>query len=129
MDAKRDRPAARRLGHGALRPLPGALPGPAARRRLLPALCAWARAEWVHVVFLGFAAPVAGLALLRPVCGCPPPAGMLTLGGLGILGLAVGAFGPQAFDTAVTVAGSGCLVTAHLWNWRRRDHVRSPTAD
>lgn len=96
---------------------------------LLPALGAWARAEWVHVVFLAFAAPVAGLALLRPVCGCPPPAGMLTLGGLGILGLAVGAFGPQAFDTPVTVASSGCLAAAHLWNWRRRDHVHSLAAD
>ena len=93
---------------------------------LLPALGAWAQAEWVHVVFVAFAAPIAGLALVRPACGRAPPAGMLVLGGLGVLGLAVGAFGPQAFETPVTVAGSVCLVTAHLWNWRRRADAHRP---
>jgi hypothetical protein len=95
---------------------------------LLPALGAWAQAEWVHVVFVAFAAPIAGLALVRPVCGRAPPAGMLALGGLGVLGLAVGAFGPQVMETPVTVAGSGCLATAHIWNWRRQSGAHRPAA-
>jgi hypothetical protein len=87
---------------------------------LLPALGAWARAEWVHVLFVAIAAPLAIVALMRPAHGRAAPRPMLALGGLGVLCLAIGAFGPEAIDTPVTVAGSLALVSAHLWNWRRR---------
>ena len=94
---------------------------------LLPALGAWAQAEWVHVVFVAFAAPMAALALLRPAHGQPAPPALLALGGLGVVGLGLGAFGPESLDMPVTVAGSTCLVSAHLWNWRRRTHAHALT--
>ena len=53
---------------------------------LLPALGAWAQAEWVHVVFVAFAAPIAGLALVRPVCGRAPPLGCWPWAALASLG-------------------------------------------
>ena len=87
---------------------------------LLPVLGAWARAEWVHLVFVAVAAPMAAVALLRPARGRAPPSGMVALGVLGVACLAAGAFGPPAAETTITVAGSLCLVTAHLWNVRRR---------
>ena len=87
---------------------------------LLPVLGAWARAEWVHLVFVAIAAPMAAIALLRPSQGRAPPPGLVALGVLGVAGLAAGAFGPLSTETWLTVAGSLCLVSAHLWNIRRR---------
>jgi hypothetical protein len=91
----------------------------------LPALGVWAGAEWVHVVFVMFAAPLSALALLRPAHGRGSPAPLVALGGLGIVLLAAGAFGPPAAETPVTVAGSLCLACAHLWNWRRHSRLHS----
>jgi hypothetical protein len=94
---------------------------------LLPALGAWTHSEWMHVVFVLIAAPLSGLALLRPTHGRATPAPLIGLGGLGVLLLALGAFGPDAADIPATVAGSFSLVAAHLWNWRR--HTRMHLAD
>lgn len=90
---------------------------------LLPAFGAWTHAEWVHVVIVLFAAPIAAFALARPAHGQRPAPALMALGGVGVALLALGAFGPRAVETSVTVAGSLCLAAAHLWNWRR--HGRS----
>jgi hypothetical protein len=98
---------------------------------LAPAMGALARAEWVHVLLVAFAAPLAAVALLRQVDGRSPPVAMIGLGGLGVICLTVGAFGPESLDTPITVIGSTCLVAAHIWNWRRRSqgHVHAYTVD
>lgn len=96
----------------------------------LPMFGVWARAEWVHVMFVAVAAPLSGLALLpgaRQAGGRP----LLSLAGLGVANLLIGAFLAQthAQETAFTVAGSLCLASAHLWNWRRRArHGHPPVA-
>lgn len=94
---------------------------------VLPVLGPVARAEWVHILFVAMAAPVAAFALLRPEHGRPPPLGMVFLGIVGVGLLATGAFGPEAIETPVTVAGSVSLACAHLWNWRRHARCAAPT--
>lgn len=94
----------------------------------LPALSRlMALPESLHVWLLGFAVPMSGAALLlghrRHQARSPLIAGsiglaLLALGALPLLG------GP--FETPVTMAGSLCLISAHLANWRlrhrRHDH-------
>lgn len=87
----------------------------------LPLFGVWAEAEWVHVVFVAIAAPLAGLALWRGHRRDALPWPLWTLAALGLLGLLAGAFGipDEASETAMTVSGSVALASAHLWNWRR----------
>ncbi|HEY3949715.1 MerC domain-containing protein [Phenylobacterium sp.] len=98
------------LAHCLILPLIGAA---------LPAAGAWARAPWVHVVLIAFAAPLAVFALARRVHGRWPPTRLLALGFAGVGLLAWGAFGPEGSEVAATVAGAATLGVAHLWNWRR----------
>ncbi|MDB5456633.1 MAG: hypothetical protein JWP92_2218 [Caulobacter sp.] len=95
-----------------------ALPALAA---VLPLVAVWARAEWVHGLFVACAAPITGLALWRAHRAHPSPPALLILAGLGLAALLLGAVGwPRpAWETPVTVVGSLALATAHLWNWRR----------
>jgi hypothetical protein len=86
----------------------------------LPLLGAWSEAEWLHVLFVLMAAPLAGLALLRPGHGLRPSPIALPLGFAGLFLLAVGAFGPGAYERSATVCGGAALASAHLLNWRRR---------
>lgn len=87
---------------------------------MLPLASAWVQSEWVHVVFVLIAAPLSALALLHGGPGHRAPAPWLALAGLGVGLLAFGALGPiRSWETPVTVAGSLCLATVHLWNWRR----------
>ena len=87
---------------------------------MLPLASAWVQSEWVHVVFVLIAAPLSALALLHGGSGHRAPAPWLALAGLGVGLLALGAVGPiRSWETPVTVAGSLCLATVHLWNWRR----------
>lgn len=83
---------------------------------LLPILGAWTSAEWVHVVILLAAAPLAVFALRRsgPV--------LIAAGAVGLLLLAGGAFGWPSHDweRPLSVAGGLALAGAHLANWRRR---------
>lgn len=79
--------------------------------------------ESFHIWVLGFAVPTSGIALLLGHKGhrarLPLAAGaiglaLLALGALVLLG------GP--YETPVTIAGSLCLVVAHVSNWRLRHH-------
>jgi len=77
--------------------------------------------ESFHVWVLGFAVPTSGAALLLGHRGHRARL-PLVAGGVGLALLADGALvllgGP--YETPVTVAGSICLVFAHLANWRLR---------
>ena len=77
--------------------------------------------ESLHLWLLAFAIPASGSALLlgfRQHRAWPP----LAAGGIGLALLSVGAL-PLAggrFEVPVTMAGSLCLIAAHVANWRRR---------
>lgn len=91
---------------------------------LLPALAAAGEAEWVHLLFVAFAVPLAAAALWRAHRLRPLPGPLLALAGAGIAGLLAGALGwpSEALETPLTVAGGVLLASAHVWNWRRRPH-------
>lgn len=95
---------------------------------MLPTLGPWARAEWVHVAFVLLAAPLSALALLKPIHGRKAPPALAGIGVLGVSLLAFGAFGPEFAHAWVTIAGSTCLVGAHLWNWRRHGRAHAASA-
>lgn len=83
---------------------------------VLPIFSALAAVEWVHVVFVAAAAPIAMLALRRS-----GPA-LIMLGLAGVTLLACGAFGwpEHAWEQPLTVAGGLVLAATHILNWRRR---------
>jgi len=89
---------------------------------LLPMLGAWAEAEWLHILFVAVAAPLSALALLQGAHGRRAPASLMGLAAIGVGLLAFGAFAApsEAMETTLTVAGSLCLASAHIWNWLRR---------
>ena len=92
---------------------------------VLPVFGPWARAEWVHAVFVLIAAPLsAGALWVNSRDGRRPP-GLYAAALLGLVLLALGAVGwPRpGLETPITVAGSLTLVSAHLWNWRRRQRL------
>jgi hypothetical protein len=91
---------------------------------VLPLLGAWAEAEWVHPLFVGLAAPIAGLTFLRPSEGAPRPPAMIVLAALGLILLLIALASPHDWEALVTAAGGVCLAGAHLWNWRRRHRLR-----
>lgn len=88
----------------------------------LPLLASWARAEWVHVVFVGLAAPIALLALIDWRTGRPTSWRHFSLAGAGLALMLAGALElPQAsWERPLTVAGGLLLASAHVANWRRR---------
>lgn len=86
----------------------------------LPLLGPWAQAEWVHGLFVLVAAPLAGTALLRPGHGLKPSWRLVAAGMIAVAFLALGVFGPAAYEQTATIAGSLLLAGAHLLNWRRR---------
>ena len=89
---------------------------------LLPMLGAWAEAEWLHILFVAVAAPLSAFALLGSAHGGRAPASLMGLAAIGVGLLAFGAFAApsEAMETPLTVAGSLCLASAHIWNWLRR---------
>jgi hypothetical protein len=97
---------------------------------MLPLANAWVQSEWVHAVFVLIAAPLSALALLHGGSGHRAPAPWLALAGLGVALLALGAAGwpDRSWETPVTVVGSLCLATVHLWNWRRHSLAASRRA-
>lgn len=81
--------------------------------------------ESFHVWVLAFAGRTSGAALLLghrrhrarlPLVAGSSGLGLLAIGALLLLG--------GRFETPVTVAGSLCLVFAHVANWRLRHHHR-----
>lgn len=83
---------------------------------VLPVLGALASAEWVHLVLVAAAAPIAFLALRRSGLT------LIVLGLAGVALLACGALGwpDHDWETPLTVAGGLVLATAHFLNWLRR---------
>jgi hypothetical protein len=77
--------------------------------------------ESLHIWALAFALPTSAAALLLGYRG-HRARWPLVAGGFGLFLLALGAVvllgGP--FETPVTIAGSLCLVSAHVFNWRLR---------
>lgn len=88
---------------------------------MLPLANAVVQSEWVHAVFVLIAAPLSALALLHGGARHRAPTPWLALAGLGLALLALGAIGwpDRDWETPITVMGSLCLATVHLWNWRR----------
>lgn len=87
----------------------------------LPALSALACAEWVHVVVVAAAAPVAALAIgpvfkLRPLPWTIPA---LAASGLLLMLLAVTGWLGEDWETPLSAVGGIALGTAHMLNWRR----------
>jgi len=97
-----------------------ALPAAAA---LLPVLGAWAEAEWVHILLVALATPVAALAVLRRPADVTFSWLVAALATAGVLLLTLGALGPHDWERVNTVAGIFSLVGAHILNWRRRAAV------
>ena len=88
----------------------------------LPLLGFWAHAEWVHVVFVSLAAPIAMLALIDWSNGRPASWRLAVLAMLGLGLMLAGALeAPRAsWERPLTVAGGLLLASAHIANWRRR---------
>lgn len=92
----------------------------------LPLLGAWANAEWVHVVFVSLAAPIALTALIEWP-GLRPHSWRLVglaAAGLGLMLAGAIEIPVAAWERPLTVAGGLPLASAHVANWRRRhaDH-------
>lgn len=88
----------------------------------LPFFAAWAAAEWVHVLFVVVAAPLALLALMD--WPTRRPASWLAFA-LAIGGLLLMAAGPLQvigahWERPTTVVGGLLLAAAHIFNWRAR---------
>lgn len=91
----------------------------------LPVLGLWARAEWVHVLFVALAAPIAVLAFVDRKAWRPYSWPLL---GLALVGLALMLAGATDVFSAVdervtTVSGGTLLALAHLGNLRRRHQM------
>lgn len=95
----------------------------------LPALSAWAGAEWLHVLFVAVAIPSTLLALHGSHRKRTSSTGIVILAGGGLLCLALGAAGwpAESLETVLTVAGSLLLAVAHLRNWWRHRARQGPS--
>jgi hypothetical protein len=89
---------------------------------LLPVFGAWAHAEWVHVVFVLIAAPIAVLAFVDLSARRPHSWMMLwaAMGGLALMVAGALEIGGPASERPLTVLGGLILASAHVANWRRR---------
>lgn len=89
---------------------------------LLPVLGLWARAEWVHVLFVALAAPIAVLAFVDRKAWRPHSWPLLALALLGLTLMVLGATDVFAAvdERVTTVSGGMLLALAHLGNLRRR---------
>lgn len=89
---------------------------------LLPVLGFWAQAEWVHVVFVTVAAPVAVLSFVDLSKRRPRSWRLAAVAVLGLSLMIAGAleFPAPADERLLTVVGGLLLAGAHLANWRHR---------
>lgn len=92
----------------------------------LPSVAArFAPGEAFHWILLGAAIPTSALALVggwrRHRATAP-----LIVGAMGLILMALGVAVPwrEALETGLTVAGSLCLASAHIANWRQRGSSR-----
>lgn len=92
----------------------------------LPLLGAWASAEWVHIVFVALAAPIALIALIdwSRVRSSSGRLIGLAATGLGLMLAGALAIPVATWERPLTVAGGLLVACAHVGNWRRRhlDH-------
>lgn len=86
----------------------------------LPSLAQAAEAEWIHIVIVALAAPIAARALLHAGGSLSPSPAIVAVGLGGLSLLALGAFGPHATEQWANLAGGVALASAHIANWRRR---------
>lgn len=91
----------------------------------LPLFGTWAKAEWVHLLFVAIALPLTGYALWRAERRHPLPALAWATAGMGLGLLLAGALALPSHDweTPLTVSGSLLLAATHLWNARHRHHA------
>lgn len=89
---------------------------------VLPFLGLWARAEWVHVVFILIAAPIAALAFVDLRTKRPHAWPLAIAAAFGLALMLAGALETpwSALERPLTVLGGLVLASAHLANWRRR---------
>lgn len=92
----------------------------------LPLAGAWSEAEWVHKVFVAFALPLSGFAIIRGLSG-PGWRVFVGLAVGGLLLLLVGAFveALHEVETPITVTGALMLASAHIWRWSRHSRCDS----
>lgn len=92
----------------------------------LPLLGAWVSAEWVHIVFVSLAAPIALAALVDWSTFRPSSWRLVGLAASGLSLMLAGALEipAAAWERPLTVAGGLLVACAHIANWRRRhlDH-------
>lgn len=90
----------------------------------LPVLGLWAHAEWVHVVFVALAAPIAVFAFIDRKARRPRSWVMFSLAMFGLVLMLMGALAGHGviYETALTVTGGAILAGAHIANLRRRSH-------
>jgi hypothetical protein len=84
---------------------------------VLPFLGYWAQAEWVHVVVIVLAAPLAALALRGP--DARPQMAMAAVGLSAMLAAACG-WPVEGAELPLNTAGGLLVASAHALHWRRR---------
>ena len=87
----------------------------------LPLLGVWAEAEWVHLVVIALATPLAVLALRARAARSYL---LLAMTGLGLMAIAVSAPVSRPGELTLNSAGGLLLATAHVLNLRRRHLTR-----
>lgn len=94
---------------------------------LLPALGVFASAEWIHVVFVLVAAPVAILAFVDSRTLRPRSRPLLAVvgGALALMLAGAAEFPSPGYERPLTVVGGLLLAGAHIANLRRRRHGHS----
>lgn len=88
----------------------------------LPLLGGWAAAEWVHVLFVLIAAPLALAALVDWPARCPTSWRAVAMALVGLSFMLAGAldFPRPVWERPITLVGGLLLACAHILNWRRR---------
>lgn len=88
----------------------------------LPLFAAWAAAEWVHVVAVALAAPLALLAMMDWSTRRPASwrALALAVGGLALMTAGALEVPSAAWERPITVVGGLLLAGAHVLNLRAR---------
>nr|WP_321358897.1 MerC domain-containing protein [uncultured Hyphomonas sp.] len=92
----------------------------------LPLAGAWSEAEWVHKVFVVFALPLSGFAIVRGLSS-PDWKVFAALALVGLILLIAAAFveALHEYEAPITVTGALMLASAHIWRWTRHPHCES----
>ncbi|MFK8017912.1 MAG: MerC domain-containing protein [Gammaproteobacteria bacterium] len=92
---------------------------------LLPAGLWWLESEWVHRLFVLFAVPVSGYAIVSSLWhGSAVWFAAGATVGLALLAAPAVLEHLHDYETVLTLSGATVLATAHLWHWRTRRERR-----